>query len=261
MAAKNYEAIAKSKIRKPAQRPPRFLVYARNKKGKTKFSLTAPNVLVLDPENGTDQYQKSAPDVWPIERWQDVDEAYNFLKRGRHKYDWVSVDGISRMSNMSLRFVMRQEEERNLDRQPGMVQQRDYGKSGEVFKTMLLNFDTLPMGVIYTAQERLIDVTDDGSEDEDAEKIGHMFVPDLPKGARSSINSIVDVIGRLYVVKAERKVRLRDKSIETQTYPQRRLWIADHANYDTGYRSDHTLPPFVKDPTVEKLTQLIREGK
>lgn len=266
MATKNYQAIAKAKIRKPSsvERKPRLLIYSRNKKGKTTLCDSAPNVLILDPERGTDHLKKSDPDAWPIESWDDIDEVYKYLKGSKEasdKYEWIAVDGTTRMSNMSLRFVMRMEEERSLERRPGVVQQRDYGKAGELFKGMLLNFQSLPMGIIYTAQERMIEVGDTGtSGDEDAEDVAVMFVPDLPKGARASLNSIVDGIARLYVVKSTKKVRVKGV-VEEREYPQRRLWLTDHMQYDTGFRSDYPLPDFIKDPTIPKLDRLLKTGE
>lgn len=264
MATKNYEAIARKKIKKPSstKRKPRVLVYSRNKKGKTRFCITAKNVLVLDPENGTDEFKKTDPDVWPVESWSDIDEAYNFLKssrEAREKYKWVAVDGTTRMSNMSLRYIMHMEEERNLERRPGIVDRRDYAKAGELFKGMLLNFQTLPYGIIYTAQERMEQIEGMEESDEDAEDSSTMMVPDLPKGARGALNSIVDVIGRLYVVDGTKKVRVNGEITE-RTYRQRRLWLADHSRYDTGSRSEFKLPDYLKDPTVDKLINLIRTG-
>lgn len=260
MANKDYQAIARKKIRTPRDSPKRVLVYSRNKKGKTTFCNSAPNVLFLDPEDGTKALMKSKPAIWPVESWVDIDEAYRFLKLGKHDYQWVAVDGTTRMSSMALRYIMRQEEQRDLDRRPGIIDRRDYGKSGELFKQMLLNFDTLPMGVIYTAQERIVEIDDAGNEgDDDAENVRLMFVPDLPKGARGALNSIVDVIGRLYVVPATKKVRRSGEIVEVE-YRQRRLWIGDHGQYDTGARSEHKLPMFLKDPSVDRLMKLIETG-
>lgn len=256
--AKDYNAIAASKIRKPSQtaRKPRILVYGRNKKGKTRFASTAPDVLILDPEEGTQGLTKSDPNVWPINSWQEFDDAYQYLKRGKHNHKWVCVDGLTRFSNMSLRFVMGMEEERDLTRKPGMVQKQDYGKSGELLKGMLWNFHSLDMGVIYTAQERQMEIEDDpDTEDGDAEAASVMYVPDLPKGARSAVNSIVDVIGRIYTV------RLPHPKDEEVKVVQRRLWLSPHVAYDTGYRSDFVLPDYLKGPTVPRLIQLLREGK
>lgn len=249
--AKDYQAIAAQRIMKPStiKRFPKFLIYSRNKKGKTTFGISAgvEKTLVLDPEHGTDEMRSKDPNVWHIEKWEDLDDAYNYLRYGKHDYQWVVVDGLTKLSNMSLKYVMKLQEEKSLDRIPGMVQQRDYGKSGELMKDLLTRFHNLPMGVIFTAQERMEEAFD-SEEDEDVEDGGAAFVPDMPKGVRGYANSIVDVIGRLYVVKGE------DGRVE------RRLWIGESLKYDTGYRSDFKLPDFVKNPTIPKMVRLIRTG-
>lgn len=237
------------------QRKPKFLIYGRNKKGKTTFSISAgiENTLVLDPEFGTGQMKSKDPNVWPIERWEDLDEAYQFIRLGDHPYEWIAVDGLTKMSSMALNYVMRVAEERSLDRHPGMVQLKDYGQAGVLVKDMLNNFYNLRnYGVIFTAQERMVE-GNDSEQDEDSEEAVATYVPDLPKGARASANSIVDVIGRIYTVKVE------DRSGISRV--QRRLWLADSNKYDTGYRSDYNLPDMLKLPTIPKLVRLIEEGQ
>lgn len=258
MAEKNYAEIARRRIHRPAnvERLPKFHIYARNKKGKTTFSLTAgvEKTLVLDPEHGTDMMETKNPHVWPIHRWEDMDDAYNYLRLGDHPYEWVSVDGLTKMSNMALKYVMRLQEERSIDRIPGMVQLKDYGKAGEVMKTMLDNFHNLKYGVVFTSQERMQE-TEDSEEDEEIENEAAQFIPDLPKGVRGHVNSLVDVIGRMYVVKVE-----NPKNPELMI-AQRRMWLGESLKYDTGYRSDYTLPDMVKNPTLPKLVALMKEGK
>lgn len=252
MAEKDYAAIAASKIVRPASitRKPKFLVYSRNKKGKTTFGISAgiENTLVLDPEHGSDEMKSKNPHVWHIDRWEDLDDATNFLRFSKHPYTWVCVDGLTKFSNMALKYVMKLQEDRSLDRIPGLVQQRDYGKSGELMKDLLTRFHNMPLGVVFTAQERQDGAYDD-SEDEDSEETSVAYIPDLPRGVRGVANSLVDVIGRLYVVKLDTgKV-------------ERRLWIGESVKYDTGYRSDFVLPETVRNPTVPKLVRLIRTGK
>lgn len=248
----DYEALAAKHITRPADatRYPKFLVYGRNKKGKTTFSISGgiDKTLVLDPEDGTDEMKKKNPHVWKISRWEDIDDAFNYLKYADHPYQWVSVDGITRYSNMALKYVMRLQEEKSLDRIPGMVQLKDYGKAGELMKDFLTRLHNLPMGVVFTAQERMAE-SFDSEEDEDSESSDAIFIPDLPKGVRSYVNSIVDVIGRIYVVKNE----------QTDKY-ERRLWIGESLKYDTGYRSDFELPNYLVNPTAIRLTRLIRTG-
>lgn len=264
MATKDYAAIAKARITSPskkAERKPRILVYARNKKGKTRFGATAPNVLVIDPEEGTGEEKKIDPDVWPVNSWEDLDDVYKFLREGKHSYEWVYIDGLTRIANMSLRWVMFQAEQRDLDRRPGQVGKQDYGKSGEAVKAMLYNFHNLPMGVIFSCQERMMDAIPSGDEDEDAEDASIMYVPDLPKGVRGAVNSIVDVIGRLYTVRTTVKVKGPDNKPMDKEVIQRRLWIEPHVAYDTGYRSEFVLPAYLKNPTVPKLVTLVKTGK
>lgn len=258
MAEKDYAAIARKRITRPAniKRLPKLHIYARQKKGKTTFSSSAgvENTLFLDPEHGTDLMQTKNPHVWHIEKWEDLDEAYNFIRMGDHGYDWIAVDGLTKFSQMSLKYTMKLQEERSIDRIPGQVQQRDYGRAGEVMKTMLTNFHNLPYGVVFTSQERMQE-TVDSEEDEDVETEGAEFVPDLPKGVRSYVNSLVDVIGRLYVAKVEHP---RNPELMVA---QRRLWIGESVKYDTGFRSDFKLPDMVKAPTIPKLVSLMETGK
>lgn len=247
-------------------------MYGRNKKGKTRLCASAPNVLILDPEEGTDHETKINPDVYPIGRWEDIHDAYMWLRSGKatspktkQPYEWVALDGLTRMANMALRWVMNQEEERNLDRKPGQVGKQDYGRSGEMVKGMLYNFHGLTnMGVLITAQERMREAPS-SEEDDDATNPSVVFVPDLPQGVRSSVNSVVDVIGRIYVVRGDFKKRVKVKEtgeVKTIEYhTQRRLWIGNHESYDTGYRSEFELPDYIVEPTATKLIKVIREGR
>lgn len=260
MTKKNYEKIASEKIRKPSTVPVhrKFLIYARNKVGKTSFCLSAmpEGLLIADPEHGTDPYTKQDPDVWPIDKWDDLDEFYKFLRLGKHEYQWAALDGMTKMHNMALAKVMKLQEEKDIDRIPGLVKRQDYGKAGELSKRLIDNFLNLEMGVIFTAQERK--VTTESEEDEELDIPQTEYVPDLPKGARGAINSAVDVIGRMYTQKV--KVRVKGTK-KTEVKLQRRLWVAPHDSYDTGYRSDYELPEFVRNPSVPKLVSLTMSGK
>lgn len=242
-------------------RMPRYLVYGRSKQGKTTFACTAPNVLVLDPESGTRE-GASAVDVYPIERWQDCDEALKYLRGSKHGYSWIAVDGLSRINSMALRYVMKIGEEADLSRTPGMVQLRDYGRAGELMKGLLMSLHTLPgVGIVYTAQDRMeaADMGDEDVLDEDAQVPGARYVPDLPKSVRAAATAIVDCIGRVYSVTVTGRHPQTGKEISQR---QHRLWIGQTEAYDTGYRSSHRgIPDYLKKPTVERLRQLLEEGK
>jgi len=255
---------------------PRYLVYGRNKKGKTRFCATAPDVLICDPEDGTIAETKLNPDVWPIAQWTDLDEVYNFLKAGGKSpttgkpYQWVALDGMTKMLSMAIDFVSKQQAERDLTRQPGQVDQRTYGQANRMIESMLDNFHSLrSTGIILTAQERTIEIEnmEDLGEDADATPASYMYVPDLSPGARSPLNRVVDLIGRIYVVRGDftitRRVRSGGKIVtkEVETKAQRRLYVGPHEMYDTGYRSGFELPDFLTEPTVTSVNTALREGK
>lgn len=275
--AKDYAAIAKAKITTPSRssRMPRFLVYGRNKKGKTRFCTTAPNVLIIDPEDGTSEEKKRDPDVWPVSTWEDLYDAAGFLKSKANKspitgkpYEWAAWDGTTGIATIALNFIRNQEAERDLSRKPSTVKIQDYGASNEMIKQALHQFHALRnIGLIFTVQERMVEIQnlEDFESDEEAAPVAYMYVPDLPKGARAPFNQVVDVIGRIYVVRGTftKQYRKGDKIItkEVENSLQRRLWVSPHDMYDTGYRSDYVLPDFIKNPTVPELTATMRNGK
>lgn len=269
---RDYAKIAAASIYLPAdedspanKRKPKILVYSKNKKGKSRLASTAGHhTLFADPEWGVAKMKKRNPHTWPIREWRDMDPFYKFLRNGGtctipncpyggkgHPFEWAAIDGMTKLSNLALKHVMKIQEERDLDRVVGMVQQRDYGRAGELMKDMMHQFHNLDLGVIYTAQERQ-DSPFTGDEDDDSEAPTASYVPDLPKGVRGQLTSVVDVIGRLYIVKVD--VRGEEKA-------QRRLWIGPSMQYDTGYRSDYELPEMVKVPTIPKLVQLMADGR
>jgi hypothetical protein len=277
MAGKDYKAIARSKIARPGTgRKPRYLIYGRNKKGKTRFCATAPDVLIADPEDGTIAETRLDPDVWPVSEWADLDDIYQAVKGGvtspktGKPYQWIALDGMTRMLSMAIDFVSKQQAERDLTRQPGQTDQRTYGQANRMIESMLHNFHSLRnIGLIFTAQERVVEIEnmEDLGDDDDATPASFMYVPDLTKGARAPLNQVVDVIGRIYVVRGQfdvkRRVKVGEKVVikTSQVNTQRRLWIGPHEMYDTGARTGFTLPDFIREPSVAAVNRALREGK
>jgi len=249
----DYSARVSGKIRKPQERPLSLVVYGRFKKGKTLFASTAPNVLIVDPEQGADDLDPSL-DIYPTFKWQDYDDLVKFLRKGDHAYQYVVIDSLTKVNNIALRFVMSQEEEMNLNRKPGLVQKQDYNKSGELVKGLITSLQNLPVGIIYTAQERQIG-GQESEEDAEVNESAIEYVPDLPAGVRGAVCAAVDGIGRIYTVRKE------SETDPNKVITQRRLWLAQSTRYDTGFRSKFKLPDYLVNPTVSRLVELIKNGK
>ena len=265
----DYLAIARRKISRPKPKLPSMVIYGRNKKGKTRLCASAPDVLILDPEGGT---SAETVDVWPIEHWEDLNEALQALKSGvkgttGKPYQWVALDGCTRFASMALTFFQGKSDPKgSIGSKPAQRRIQDFGGAGELFKSMVLNFLTLPMGVIFTAQERMVEPqqSPQGLPEEDSDGLSCFLVPDLPRGCRSTLNAAVDLIGRVYTTTEEKTKRVKvNGKIEIREYReiQRRLWIAPHEAYDTGYRTDlPNLPDYLTNTTVPLIVSTIRRS-
>ena len=98
MARKDYKAIAAKKIIRPSQQElhPSILIYGRNKKGKSTFATSGDieRTLVIDPEQGTKTMKEKDPHVWPILRWEDMNDVYHYLRLGDHPYNVIILTGL-----------------------------------------------------------------------------------------------------------------------------------------------------------------------
>jgi len=218
---------------------------------------------VVDPEEGSEWLTEKQPDLWPIEKWEDVDEAYKFLRHSKEarQYEWVVWDSFTKFNDYALRWIMKKEEDRDLSRRPGFIDGRDYNKSGRVMKDLIINLHGLPQNLVITVQEKA--EKPKGSYDDEADEAAEntakvRYVADLPPGVRATLYSEVEVIGRLYVARVRGRKRGTDEIV---TVNQRRLWLAPHELYDTGARSEYQLPDFIKSPTLPKLVAAMTQGE
>lgn len=134
------------------------------------------------------------------------------------------------------------------------IRKQDFGNANNGLATLLRTLRDSKKDVIVLAQERLIlpgqGLGDDGKqewtpEDEDEEQ-GVMTTVDLSQGAAGILLQMSDAIGRLYIA------HVNDK-------PVRRLWLGPSAHIIAGARSDtyHGTPPYLKQPTIGRLNQLL----
>ncbi|QDP44091.1 AAA-ATPase [Microbacterium phage Jenos] len=99
---------------------------------------------------------------------------------------------------------------------------------------------------IILAQEKLILPNEEWVSEDTDEDTGVMTTVDLSPGAASGLLQMSDVIGRLYIA------HVNDK-------PVRRLWLGPSSSIVSGARSKTYSgnPPFLKQPTVGRLNQLL----
>lgn len=123
---------------------------------------------------------------------------------------------------------------------------QDYGTANNGLATLLRTLRDEKKQVIVTAQEKLILPNEDWAPEDDDEDAAVMTTVDLSPGAASALLQMSDVIGRLYIA------HVNDK-------PVRRLWLGPSGSIVAGARSKtyHGTPPYLKQPTIARLDQLL----
>lgn len=131
---------------------------------------------------------------------------------------------------------------------------QDYGVANSGLATLLRTLRDSKREVIVTAQEKFImpgqGLGADGKEEwmpeDDDEDVTVMTLPDLSPGAASALMQMSDVIARLYIANIDGK-------------PVRRLWLGPSSSIVAGARSKiyHGTPPYLKQPSIKRLNELL----
>lgn len=211
-------------------------IYGRGGVGKTSLLATMPGRgLVIDVpqfEGGTYVLSSASDriDVYPCERWEDIDAAFWFLSREPHSYRWVAIDSITGMQELAKRKTIG---ERDISADPHTISLQEWGKVGRLVSELVFRFRTLKIHTIWIAQER----THRGEDGPGA--IG----PDLTPSALASLIPSMALMGRMSYEQAG------DGSW------QRLLRVGPHQDFFTKYRAlpGVDMPPVIKDPHLHHI--------
>lgn len=227
-------------------------IYGRNKTGKTTFAASSDlDTFLIDcNEKGTDSI--THPDFknvtyYPVNQYLDIDPAYWYLRSSDHKHKVVVIDTISMLATICMKWVLKEDVERDLDRDPLTPDKRSWGKVGEALKETILRYrnlsETRGMHVLFIAQEKKTTSEDD----EEGGTVVEVH-PELSPSPRSTLLSAVGTIGRLYVKEVEKNEK---------TIMQRRLLLGAHPKYIAGTRYSRELKYVEVNPTLGGLIDKI----
>lgn len=238
VAAKKIKPVGSSEFLK-------MVVYGKNKTGKTVFACTSEKkTLLIDcNERGSASVRKNKNvSVYEVMKWEDLDPIYWYLRSGNHDYEVVVIDTITMLATVCMKWVLKDDADRDFNRDPMTPDRRSWGKLGEALKETIIRFRNLPMHVIFTAQEKKTTLEDD----DDGGTILEVH-PELSPSPRSTLLSAVDIIGRIYTKEVEQGEK---KSI------QRRMLLGQHPKYVAGNRFDE-LKYVEVNPTLGKFLDKI----
>lgn len=229
---------AESKIKSvtEVERRFKFCLYGRNKVGKTMFACSSgKKTLVIDcNEKGYDSVaHQDNVEVYEVTRWEDLDPIYWFLRGGKHDFEVIVIDTITMLASIGMKWVLKDDAERDMNKDPMTPDRRSYLKLGEMLKDAIIKFRNLPYHIIFCAQEKT-------STDEDEEGNTTIEIhPELSPSPRSVLLSATNIIGRIYV----REVEIKEKKVM-----ERRLLLGAVSKYVSGNR-------FKQLRSIERLPQ------
>lgn len=232
----------------------KLLAYGKNGVGKTRLGASGPRPLIIDcNERGTLSIRNfEGAKRMPVDTWTDIDIAFWYLARGTHDFDTVVIDTISSLAQLCMRFVLGDEASRDPTMDPMMPSKREWGKVGELMRTVILNFRNLDMHVVFLAQER----RGFGDEDDEAPEV----FPDVSPSIRSTLTASVDIIGYMY----HKEVVPKKGENKGKTVPGYRMRIGPSDRYVTKDRSEAGLPGILPLPdahdNLEKIINRIKKG-
>jgi phage nucleotide-binding protein len=224
-----------------------MVVYSRNKVGKTVFACSSNlKTLIIDcNEQGSVSVRKRPNvDVYDLRTWDDLDPIYWYLRNSPHDYKVVVIDTITMLAMVGMKYVLKDDFDRDMNRDPMTPDKRSWGKLGEMIKDATIKFRNLKlrgMHVIFLAQEKKTT-----SEDEDGGTVLEIH-PELSPAPRSVLLSSVDIIGRLYAVEVEKEGK---KNME------RRMLLGSHPKYVSGNRFEE-LRKIERNPNLQNFLDRI----
>lgn len=225
----------------------RMFVIAMQGWGKTVFAGTAPNALFLttDPE-GTVSAKEfgSEAEEWSIAQWQDLEAAYRWLRdEGLESegYQWLIIDNITEAQRLGMARSM--EISKKMSNSPDKLDefvptQADYQRSQMMLTKMVLQFNDLPVHILYTSHLN-------GYEDAEGEPVFGAAIHGQKGALRNQIVGYANIVGMGESITAE------DGKSE-----KRRLWFATKNAY-RGKDRFQALGRFKDDLTIPEMMSII----
>ena len=155
-----------------------IMVYGDSGIGKTVFAGSDDKVLFIAPEDKSGgllsaQRFGSKADRWPVESWNDLLEAYEYvyeqIESGDFPYQWLAIDSLTEMQKMAMDHTIAMAVADKPTHDPDIPEIQDWQKYYIIFEKMIRAFNDLDINVLYTALEKKVE----NAEGED------FYVPDI----------------------------------------------------------------------------------
>jgi hypothetical protein len=136
----------------------KVVLYGPPGSGKTTAAATWPKPLFLSAESGLLSIRDKAIDVWTIDKWEDLEGAFAYLKHEKHEYLSVVIDSLTEVQKKLNEYIVRAFP--NVKRgYTDLVSESDWGANIDKMRKLCRAFRDLPMNVVFITlnQDKEID--------------------------------------------------------------------------------------------------------
>lgn len=237
-----------------------WVFYGRSGTGKTTLASTFPGpILLVDiKDEGTDSVSDvKGLDVLEVESTEDLEELYWMLKENPSKYKTVILDTVTQLQNMRVEEVS---DVRSLKGKSagdwGTMTQKDWGLVSSWMKKTITDFRSLPLEVVFIAQDRVFNAGDE--EENAAGAIDPEVGPRLSPATMAHLCSAVHMIGNTFIREKVTKKKVDGKTKETRS-KEYCIRLGPSSYYITKLRKpkDIALPEFLANPTYEDILEIV----
>lgn len=242
-----------------------FAFYGKSGSGKTTLASTFPKPIgLLDiNDEGTDSIADLDDDdlqVWDIESPEDFEDAYWYIKANVKKFGTIVVDTVTMLQTKKVEQVAgidKLEKANKVAGDWGTMTKQQWGKVAAWLKIWITRYRNLPLNVVFIAQERTFNVSDDEG---DIGLLDPEVGPALSPSVKSHLNAAVTMIANTYVrVSHHKKKDEKGKLIKTKKI-EYVLGVGPSDLFTRKVRKPKKikLPEAVVDPEYEDLIAIIK---
>lgn len=223
-----------------------MLVYGDPGTGKTVLSGSsavvsemAP-VLFIDIEGGTMSLQALYPsvDVVRITTWEQMQDVYDELYRGKSGYKTVVLDSLTEIANFAMARIMDDLIAEKPGADPDVPGLREWGKNSTRIRALVRGFRDLPINTIFTALVK---------EDRNARTGITTKKPSLSGKLALEVAGFVDVVLYMYLKRVGEE--------------NKRLLLSVGTESEIAKDRSGKLPPVVESPTMAMLYDMMKPNE
>jgi phage nucleotide-binding protein len=241
-----------------------YVIYGRSGTGKTTFAASFPKpLLYIDVmDRGTDSISDiEGIDVYEATSIEDVEKAYWWIVKNPKKYKTVVIDTVSQLQSLAVEEFAGNKPQKGNKRAGdwGSMRKQDWGEISGVLKQILINFRDLKMNVVFIAQDRTFNITDD---DEEVTGIDPEVGPALMPSVVKTLNAAVSVIANTFIQSSIKTKEINGKKVKKRV-TRYCLGVGPDQYFTRKFRKNKgvELPEYISDPTYEDLMDLVKGEK